>query len=58
MLEDFNIPYVVILVCDETKRSTCKSRKEIADFVRFSNFYVLIQQNQILIDRFELNERD
>ena len=52
MIDNFSVPYIVIAACDKTKRSTCKSRKEIADFVRGSNFYLLFQDNQVLIDKF------
>ena len=44
-LSDFRNHYINVRVCDKKKRSTCKPRKEIVEFVRQSNFYVLVQTN-------------
>lgn len=39
---DHTVQYILVAVCDKNKRSTCKSRPEIVEFVKNSNFYVLI----------------
>ena len=55
---DFSNQYIYVVACDKDKRSTCKPRKQIVEFVQNTNFYVLIQNNQVLVDKFEMTEKD
>ena len=46
-------PYLGVFACNPKKRKTCKSRKEIGQFLSYSPLFILTQDNIVKPDQFD-----